>query len=40
MGAARVHLDASESRSLDEALGTVPVQGARYPPQLQSLVGR
>jgi aryl-alcohol dehydrogenase-like predicted oxidoreductase len=40
MGAAQVQLDANESRSLDEALGTLPVQGARYPAQLQALVGR
>ena len=40
IGAARVQLDANELRSIDEALAKVPVQGERYPAQLQSLVGR
>ncbi len=39
-GATEVHLEAADLRSIDEALARVPVQGARYPPHLQSLVGR
>ena len=39
-GATKVHLEAADLRSIDEALARIPVQGARYPPHLQSLVGR
>ena len=39
-GATEVHLDADDLRSIGEALARIPVQGARYPPHLQSLVGR
>jgi aryl-alcohol dehydrogenase-like predicted oxidoreductase len=40
IGAAHVQLDSNELRSIDEALAKIPVQGARYPAQLQALVGR
>jgi aryl-alcohol dehydrogenase-like predicted oxidoreductase len=40
IGAAHVQFGADDLRSIDEALATLTVQGARYPPQLQSLVGR
>ena len=40
IGAARVQFGADDLRSIDEALATLTVQGARYPPHLQSLVGR
>jgi aryl-alcohol dehydrogenase-like predicted oxidoreductase len=40
VGAAQLHLDADDLRSIDAALGTLPVHGARYPSQLQALVGR
>ncbi len=40
IGAAHVQLDIDELRRIDEAVATLPVHGARYPPHLQSLVGR
>jgi aryl-alcohol dehydrogenase-like predicted oxidoreductase len=40
IGAARLQLDPDDLRSINEALATIPVRGARYPAQLQSLVGR
>jgi aryl-alcohol dehydrogenase-like predicted oxidoreductase len=40
IGAVHVQFGAEDLRSIDEALATLTVQGARYPPQLQSLVGR
>jgi aryl-alcohol dehydrogenase-like predicted oxidoreductase len=40
IGAADVRLGADDLRSIDEALATLTVYGARYPAQLQSLVGR
>lgn len=40
LGAASVTLDESELRRIDEALGAVELQGARYPPQLAAMVGR
>jgi len=40
IGAAHVQLGADDLRNIDEALATLTVQGARYPAQLQSLVGR
>jgi aryl-alcohol dehydrogenase-like predicted oxidoreductase len=40
LGAADVQLDANNVRSIGEALAKLDVQGARYPPHLQSLVGR
>jgi aryl-alcohol dehydrogenase-like predicted oxidoreductase len=40
IGAAHVHLDTDELRSIDEAFAKIPVHGARYPAYLQSLVGR
>jgi aryl-alcohol dehydrogenase-like predicted oxidoreductase len=40
LGAADVQLDANDVRSIGEALAKLDVQGARYPPHLQSLVGR
>ena len=40
IGAAHVQFGSDDLRSIDEALATLTVQGARCPPQLQSLVGR
>jgi aryl-alcohol dehydrogenase-like predicted oxidoreductase len=40
IGAAHVQFGSDDLRNIDEALATLTVQGARYPPQLQSLVGR
>ena len=40
IGAARVQLGTDDLRSIDDALAALTVHGARYPPQLQSLVGR
>lgn len=40
LGAAHVQLDADDLRSINEALARLPLHGARYPAQLQSLVGR
>ena len=40
LGAADIHLSTDELRSIEEAARTIPVQGARYPPELQALVGR
>ena len=40
LGAARVQFGADDLRSIDEAVAKLTVQGERYPPQLQSLVGR
>ena len=40
LGAAHVQFDSDDVRRIDEALATLTVQGARYPPHLQSLVGR
>jgi aryl-alcohol dehydrogenase-like predicted oxidoreductase len=40
IGAADVQLDTDELRRIDEALARIPVHGARYPANLQSLVGR
>jgi aryl-alcohol dehydrogenase-like predicted oxidoreductase len=40
VGAARLHLDADDLRSINVALAALPVHGARYPAQLQALVGR
>jgi hypothetical protein len=40
LGAAAVELTAGELRSLEEAISGIEVQGARYPAQLQKLVGR
>jgi aryl-alcohol dehydrogenase-like predicted oxidoreductase len=39
-GAAAVQLTAEDLRSIDEAAREIPVQGARYPPQLLALVDR
>jgi aryl-alcohol dehydrogenase-like predicted oxidoreductase len=40
IGAAHLQLGTDDLRSIDEALPKLTVQGARYPAQLQSLVGR
>ena len=40
VGAAHVQLDPDDLRSINEALARLPLHGARYPAQLQSLVGR
>ncbi|WP_026872924.1 aldo/keto reductase [Inquilinus limosus] len=40
IGAAAVTLTAEELRDIHDAVSQVPVQGARYPEQLQRLVGR
>jgi aryl-alcohol dehydrogenase-like predicted oxidoreductase len=40
VGAAHVQLGTDDMRSIDEALAKLTVHGARYPAQLQSLVGR
>ncbi|HTZ69330.1 MAG TPA: aldo/keto reductase [Acetobacteraceae bacterium] len=40
LGAADLHLTAAELRDIDSTVSRVPVQGARYPEQMQRLVGR
>ena len=40
IAAADIELTAEDLREIDRALSEVPVQGARYPEQLQRLVGR
>jgi aryl-alcohol dehydrogenase-like predicted oxidoreductase len=40
LGAAAVELTAEDLRSIEEAVSGIEVQGARYPAQLQKLVGR
>lgn len=40
IGAANVQLTADELKSIDEAVSTMDLQGARYPDHLQKLVGR
>jgi len=40
MGAAAISLSAEELRNIDQAFAAIPVQGARYPQQLQNLVGK
>ena len=40
LGAARVELSRDDLRELDMASSKIPVQGARYPEELQKLVGR
>ena len=40
IGAANVQLTADDLRQIDSASSKIPVQGARYPEQLQKLVGR
>jgi aryl-alcohol dehydrogenase-like predicted oxidoreductase len=40
IGAANIELHADELREIDHALATLTIQGARYPEQLQKLVGR
>src|SRR4051812_497196 len=40
LGAADVHLAPEDLRRIDEAAEQIPVQGARYSPQLMALVGR
>ncbi|MDE3249076.1 MAG: aldo/keto reductase [Bacteroidota bacterium] len=40
MGAAAISLSAGELRNIDQAFAAIPVQGARYPQQLQNLVGK
>jgi aryl-alcohol dehydrogenase-like predicted oxidoreductase len=40
IGAADLHFTADELRSIDDAAQQIPVQGARYSPQMQALVGR
>jgi aryl-alcohol dehydrogenase-like predicted oxidoreductase len=40
IGAVSVHLSADDLRQLEMTAGKIPVQGARYPEELQKLVGR
>jgi len=40
VGAAAVELTATDLRQIDEAASKIPVQGARYPEELQKLVNR
>jgi len=40
LGAAAVHLTADDLRDIDRAAAQIEVQGARYPEQLQRMVGR
>jgi aryl-alcohol dehydrogenase-like predicted oxidoreductase len=40
IGAADVKLTAEDLRQIDAAVSKIPVQGARYPEELQKLVGR
>ena len=40
LGAANVNLSAEDLRELDAVTAKIPVQGARYPEELQKLVGR
>ena len=40
VGAADVELTADDLRDIDNAVSSIPVQGARYPEHLQQLVGR
>lgn len=40
IGAVKVHLSHDEVRQLEMATSKIPVQGARYPEELQKLVGR
>ena len=40
VAAAHVQLDSDDVSSINDALATRPVQGARYPAQVQTLVGR
>ena len=40
VGSAHVQLGPDDLKSINDALATLPVQGARYPAQLQTLVGR
>jgi aryl-alcohol dehydrogenase-like predicted oxidoreductase len=40
IGAAAVELTPDDLRQIDSAASTIPVQGARYPEELQKLVGR
>jgi len=40
LGAANVELSPQDLRELDSAAAKIPVQGARYPEELQKLVGR
>jgi aryl-alcohol dehydrogenase-like predicted oxidoreductase len=40
VGAASVTLDADDLRNIDDALASIPLQGERYTPRLQSLIDR
>jgi aryl-alcohol dehydrogenase-like predicted oxidoreductase len=40
IGAANVQLTADDLRQIDNASSKIPVQGARYPENLQKLVNR
>jgi len=40
IGAAAVELTPDDLRQIDSAASKIPVQGARYPEELQKLVGR
>ena len=40
LGAIHVELSADDLRELDRAASSIPVQGARYPEELQKMVGR
>jgi len=40
LGAVNVELTADDLREIDEAVSKIPVQGARYPEEMQKMVGR
>src|SRR4051794_23665640 len=40
LGAATVELTAEEARQIEDAVSEIPLQGDRYPPELQARVGR
>ena len=40
LGAANIELTPDDLREIDEAVAKIPMQGARYPEELQKLVGR
>ncbi len=40
LGAVNVQLTPEDLRELDTAASKIPVQGARYPEELQKMVGR
>jgi aryl-alcohol dehydrogenase-like predicted oxidoreductase len=40
LGAAKVELTAEDLRDIEDSVSGVEVQGARYPAQLQKMIGR